>query len=85
MKDYIEVDEKEAVNEDGSIKEGYEKRAYCYVKLDLEMIEKINNNIAIYAKLTEIDAKSIRAIREGNIEYIKKYEDEAKTERSKLK
>ena len=33
MNDYIVVDESEAVNEDSSLKEGYEKRAYCYVKL----------------------------------------------------
>ena len=33
MKPYIVVEEKEALNEDGTVKEGYEKRAYCYVKL----------------------------------------------------
>ena len=33
MSNYIVVEEAEAVNEDGSVKEGYEKRAYCYVKL----------------------------------------------------
>ena len=33
MKDYIVVDRSEAENEDGTIKDGYEKRAYCYVKL----------------------------------------------------
>lgn len=32
MKDYIIVDESEAI-ENGAVKEGYEKRAYCYVKL----------------------------------------------------
>ena len=33
MKDYMVVDRSEAENEDGTIKDGYEKRAYCYVKL----------------------------------------------------
>jgi len=33
MKPYIIVDESEAVDEQGNIREGYEKRAYCYVKL----------------------------------------------------
>ena len=32
-KNYIIVDESEAVNEDGTVKDGYEKRAYCCVKL----------------------------------------------------
>lgn len=32
MKNYIVVDKSEAM-EDGQLKEGYEKRAYCYVKL----------------------------------------------------
>ena len=33
MNNYIVVDQTEAENEDGTIKIGYEKRAYCYVKL----------------------------------------------------
>ena len=33
MNNYIVVDKTEAENEDGIIREGYEKRAYCYVKL----------------------------------------------------
>ncbi len=37
MKPYAIVDESEAVK-NGKIKEGYEKRAYCYVKLDQAII-----------------------------------------------
>lgn len=43
MKNYTVVDESEAVNEDGSIKVGYEKRAYCYVKLDLVAIQAMRD------------------------------------------
>jgi hypothetical protein len=33
VKDYIVVEASEALDENGIIKAGYEKRAYCYVKL----------------------------------------------------
>ncbi|HUS88636.1 MAG TPA: hypothetical protein VMW91_04560 [Desulfosporosinus sp.] len=60
MKPYIVVEEKEALNEDGTVKEGYEKRAYCYVKLiplttAQEQAEKdiINKEALIQAKIRE--------------------------------
>jgi len=42
-------------------------------------------NRPILAKLDEIDKKSIRAIRAGDTQYIKRCEEEAKIERAKLK
>jgi len=54
MKPYIVVEESEAV-EDGKVKEGYEKRAYCYVKLlSLEPTEAQLYEAAIKAKESEI-------------------------------
>lgn len=42
-------------------------------------------NRPILAKLAEIDIKCIRAIRDGDSDWIKKYKDEADAERAKLK
>lgn len=42
-------------------------------------------NIPILANLAAIDLKSIRAIRAGDIEWLKKYEAQAIAERAKLK
>ena len=46
--------------------------------------EKINFNNQIYARLNEIDLKSIRAIRDGDAEWIEKYKTDAAAERLRL-
>lgn len=48
-------------------------------------IEKEANNSIILANLVAIDLKSIRAIRAGEVEWVKKYEEEAIGLREKLK
>lgn len=62
--------------------EGYE--AITGDNPELLAYEKKQHNNAIYAKLKEIDLKSIRALRDGDTEYIEKYKQEAETERGKL-
>jgi hypothetical protein len=42
-------------------------------------------NIPILANLVAIDLKTIRALRTGETDYLKKYEEEAQIERKKLK
>lgn len=47
--------------------------------------EKENSNLEIKKKLAEIDLKSIRALRDNDTEWIKKYSDQAKELRAQLK
>jgi len=56
-------------------------------QVEARRVKKENDefNAPIYAKLDEIDKKSIRAIRAGDTQYIQQYEEEAVTERAKLK
>ena len=53
-------------------------------QVEIDEIEKEKNNSKILAQLQEIDFKSIRAIRENDVEWIEKYKQDAIELRSKL-
>lgn len=69
MNPYIIVEKEEATNQDGSIKEGYEQRTYCYVKLiplTAEEVENQKKESLIQAKIRELAITALKT--EGKLD-----------------
>ncbi len=86
IKEIIETDEYEYID---MSKEEYELSLLTDEELEEKAIkdleeEKAKTNQTIIDNLVMIDLKSIRAIRDNDIEYLEKYRLEAANERAKL-